>query len=200
MKKSLFGVFIGAFVCVSLWQVMLIAKPTPTENEQSHHLQKQIHEIQHAFKSRIESLDTILKVILKAEQKNKSKTEYLTSSGYEHFYNKFKEKNENMSEISKWHDKNMQEIRQNTVDSAKSSGLASEINTFEANLNKISSPFLTRLQNAKTELKTKDAQKSVYKEKMEWILTEFDNEYAEVLAAAYSAFAEKILANTNDKQ
>lgn len=151
MKKSLLGVVIGAFVCVSLWQVMLIAKPT-AENEKSHQLQKQAHEIQSAFEARIKSLDTILKVILKAEQKNKSKTEYLTNSGYEHFYNKFKEKNENMHEIAKSRNKIMRHFIDTAKEVANTYSVADEFVAFEAGVSYIVGAFLSQVAHTKTKL------------------------------------------------
>lgn len=199
MKKSgrismLAGVAFGVALAGSLasLQALTTEQSAQIQKHKQDQTQKYIQDIQNAFKSRISSLESILKVILKAEQKNRSKTDNLIGSGYEHFYSKFKDKNENMKEIEKWHNETMQQTKTNARESAQKYGIISDFGAFEAALAKISSPFLAKLEQAKKELQSSQEQESIYREKMGWILQEFENEHTEIMADAYDAFSEKI--------
>ena len=199
MKKSgkisiLAGVAFGVALAGSLasLQALTTEQSAQIQKHKRDQTQKYIQDIQNAFKSRISSLESILKVILKAEQKNRSKTDNLIGSGYEHFYSKFKDKNENMKEIEKWHNETMQTTKTKAKESAQKYGAVSDFGAFEAALAKISSPFLAKLEQAKKELQSSDEQESIYREKMGWILQEFENEHTEIMAGAYDAFSEKI--------
>lgn len=199
MKKSgrismFAGVVFGVALTGSLasLQALTTEQSAQIQKHKQDQTQKYIQDIQNAFKSRISSLESILKVILKAEQKNRSKTDNLIGSGYEHFYSKFKDKNENMKEIEKWHNETMQQTKTKARESAQKYGIISDFGAFEAALAKISSPFLAKLEQAKKELQSSQEQESIYREKMGWILQEFENEHTEIMAGAYDAFSEKI--------
>ena len=199
MKKSgkistLAGVAFGVALAGSLasLQALTTEQSAQIQKHKQDQTQKYIQDIQNAFKSRISSLESILKVILKAQQKNRSKTDNLIGSGYEHFYSKFKDKNENMKEIEKWHNETMQQTKTNARESAQKYGIISDFGAFETALAKISSPFLAKLEQAKKELQSSQEQESIYREKMGWILQEFENEHTEIMAGAYDAFSEKI--------
>ncbi|ETD24751.1 hypothetical protein [Helicobacter macacae] len=199
MKKSgrismFAGVAFGVALAGSLasLQALTTEQSAQIQKHKQDQTQKYIQDIQNAFKSRISSLESILKVILKAEQKNRSKTDNLIGSGYEHFYSKFKDKNENMKEIEKWHNETMQQTKTKARESAQKYGIISDFGAFEAALAKISSPFLAKLEEAKKELQSSQEQESIYREKMGWILQEFENEHTEIMAGAYDAFSEKI--------
>lgn len=194
-KISIFaGVAFGVALTGSLasLQALTTEQSAQIQKHKQDQTQKYIQDIQNAFKSRINSLESILKVILKAEQKNRSKTDNLIGSGYEHFYSKFKDKNENMKEIEKWHNETMQQTKTKARASAQKYGSIRDFDAFEVSLAKISSPFLAKLEQAKKELKSGEEQESIYREKMGWILQEFENEHTEIMAGAYDAFSEKI--------
>ena len=77
-------------------------------------------------------------------------------------------------------------------------GLEKEFSAFESHLSKSASAFVAQMTEYKKRLQTlsktqNDSKaKSVYKEKMEWIVREFDNEYEDILLDTYNTFIEKI--------
>ena len=97
-----------------------------------------------------------------------------------------------MKEIEKWHNETMQQTKTKARESAQRYGILSDFGAFEASLVKISAPFLAKLEQAKKEITSNEEQESIYREKMGWILQEFENEHTEIVAGAYDAFSEKI--------
>lgn len=109
-----------------------------------------------------------------------------------------KTKKNSAKEIEKYYTKNTQEIIKKAKDSANTWGIADEFSEFEASLRQTDSALLADMKEYKKRLealeKTQKSthKKSAYKEKMEWLVQEFDNKYEWILFDAYNSFVEKI--------
>lgn len=171
------------------------AKISPTQQAQ---IQQQIKDIQKHFQTKISHLESSLTITIEAERKGKDKTRSLTSSEYEVAYKNYENEKNSAKELEKYYTKNTQEIIQKAKDSASTWGIASEFSEFEASLRQTDSAFLADMREYKKRLealeKTQKSthKKSAYKEKMEWLVQEFDNKYEWILFDAYSSFVEKI--------
>lgn len=179
-------------------------------------IQERSQEIEQTFQTKINELESRLKVIIEAEQRNKPQTESYKGSGYEHYLSQFEGKKENAKDLSKHHNQYKQEAIAKAKESAKAYNAENELAHLEENVGKISSEFLSKIKHAKANLRatphkqslsaqtphtqsTKNGTKSIYKEKIGWILQSFENELNEIVSGAYNAFSEH-LASIYDKK
>lgn len=170
-------------------------------------IQERSQEIEQTFQAKISELESRLKVITQAEAKNKPQTESYKGSGYEHYFSQFESKKESAKEMSKHHSQYKQEAIAKAKQSAKAHNAENELAHLEENVSKISSEFLGKIKHAKANLHkqtshkqtAKNSAKSIYKEKIEWILQSFENEHNEIVSDVYNAFSEH-LASIYDKK
>lgn len=161
-------------------------------------IQEQIKDIQNHFQTKISHLESSLKITIEAERRSKDKTRSLKGSEYEVAYKNYENKKNSAKEIEKYYTKNTQEIIKKAKDSANTWGIADEFSEFEASLRQTDSALLADMKEYKKRLealeKTQKSthKKSAYKEKMEWLVQEFDNKYEWILFDAYNSFVEKI--------
>lgn len=161
-------------------------------------IQEQIKDIQNHFQTKISHLESSLKITIEAERRSKDKTRSLKGSEYEVAYKNYENEKNSAKEIEKYYTKNTQEIIKKAKDSANAWGIVDEFNEFEASLRQADSVLLADMKEYKKRLealeKTQKSthKKSAYKEKMEWLVQEFDNKYEWILFDAYNSFVEKI--------
>ncbi len=190
-------------LCIASVANLSLAKPIT--KEQSSKINTQIQEIQNNFKTKINNLESRLNITIEAERKNKDKTKNLSGTDYEILYRRFEDKKEHIKEMGAYHTKNTQDNAKKAKDKAEQWGLEREFGEMEKSLAKDSSSFVAQMNEYKKRLdslaKTQNHsnQKSAYKEKMEWIVQEFDNEYEDILFDVYSVFVEKISAILGEK-
>lgn len=202
VRKDASRVFFVALACMAFVSSHLSA------NSPKKSIQERSQEIEQTFQTKINELESRLKVIIEAEQKNKPQTESLKGSGYEHYLSQFESKKESAKDLSKHHNQYKQEVIAKAKESAKAYNAENELAHLEENVGKISSEFLSKIKHAKTNLRTqtpykqslsaqtshaqstKNSTKSIYKEKIEWILQSFENEHNEIVSGAYNAFSE----------
>lgn len=188
-------------LCIASVANISLAKPT----EQSSKINAQIQEIQNNFKTKINNLESRLNITIEAERRNKDKTKNLSGTDYEILYRRFEDKKEHIKEMGAYHTKNTQDNAQKAKDKAGQWRLEREFGEMEKTLARDSSSFVAQMNEYKKRLnslaKTQNHsnQKSAYKEKMEWIVQEFDNEYEDILFDVYSVFVEKISAILGEK-
>ena len=190
-------------LCIASVANLSLAKPIT--KEQSSKINAQIQEIQNNFKTKINNLESRLNITIEAERRNKDKTKNLSGTDYEILYRRFEDKKEHIKEMGAYHTKNTQDNAKKAKDKAGQWGLEREFGEVEKSLAKDSSSFVAQINEYKKRLdslaKTQNHsnQKSAYKEKMEWIVQEFDNEYEDILFDVYSVFVEKISAILGEK-
>lgn len=161
-------------------------------------IQEQIKDIQNHFQTKISHLESSLKITIEAERRSKDKTRSLKGSEYEVAYKNYENEKDSAKELEKYYTKNTQEIIKKAKDSANTWGIVDEFNEFEASLRQTDSALLADMKEYKKRLealeKTQKSthKKSAYKEKMEWLVQEFDNKYEWILFDAYNSFVEKI--------
>lgn len=197
-RPNAFAIFskaiLSAFICAASIELMSAKSPN---SEQLHQIQQQIQQIQNNFAIKINNLENRLKITIEAERRNKDKTKSLSGPDYDILYRRFEDKKEHIKEMEKYHSINAQNIAKKTKDSAKEWGLEKEFSAFELSLSKSASAFVAQIAEYKKRLetlsKTQNSSKanSVYKEKMEWIVREFDNEYEDILLDTYDTFITK---------
>ena len=196
--KSLAGAFFAA-LAVLVPNYLSADSPNPKS------IQERTQEIKQTFQTKTSELESRLEVIMQAEQRNKPQTESLKGSGYEHYLGQFESKKENVKELSKHHSQYKQEVIQKARESAKAHNAQNELTHLEEHISKISSEFSGKIKHAKENLhkqslkaqtshekSTKGGAKSIYKEKIEWILQSFENEHNEIVSNAYNAFSEHL--------
>lgn len=169
-------------------------------------IQDRSQEIEQTFQTKINELESRLKVIIEAEQRNKPQTESYKGSGYEHYISQFESKKESAKNLSKHHSQYKQESIAKAKEVAKAHNAENELSVLMENIGKISSEFASKIKHAKADLRTqslhtnnKNSAKSIYKEKIEWILQSFENELNEIISEAYNAFSGH-LASIYDKK
>lgn len=195
-----FGKVLFVVFCIGFTINLSTAKSQNKNIRQSQQIQmqEQIQEIQKNFQVKMSKLESSLKVTIEAERKNKDKTRSLIGDEYGAAYKNYKNKKDSAKELEKYYTKSTQEIIQKAKDSASTWGIASEFSEFEASLRQTDSAFLADMKDYRRRLealeKTQKSthKKSAYKEKMEWLVQEFDNKYEGILFDAYSSFVEKI--------
>lgn len=210
IRKEASRVFFVALACIAFVSSHLSA------NSPKKSIQERSQEIEQTFQTKINELESRLKVIIEAEQRNKPQTESYKGSGYEHYLSQFESKKESAKDLSKHHNQYKQEAIAKAKESAKAYNAENELAHLEENVGKISSEFLSKIKHAKANLRatphkqslgaqtphaqsTKNGAKSIYKEKIEWILQSFENEHNEIVSGAYNAFSEH-LASVYDKK
>lgn len=210
VRKDASRVFFVALACIAFVSSHLSA------NSPKKSIQERSQEIEQTFQTKINELESRLKVIIEAEQRNKPQTESYKGSGYEHYLSQFENKKESAKDLSKHHNQYKQEAIAKAKESAKAYNAENELAHLEENVSKISSEFLSKIKHAKANLhatphkqslsaqtqhaqSTKNGAKSIYKEKIEWILQSFENELNEIVSGAYNAFSEH-LASLYDKK
>lgn len=185
---SNFSRFMVAFVAFALSVQGIKA------GEQSSQIKEQIKHIQAQFQSKIQKLESSLKITLEAERKAKDKTQAIQGSGYEHFHKQFREKNERIKDLHKHHNSNMQDNLTKAKDFAKEHNLSQEFSEFQSYILEISKSFLDKVKQKRAEIRlsSNPKEKSIYKEKTQYILEEFENEHIDLISDAYSAFIQQI--------
>lgn len=185
---SNFSRFMVAFVAFALSVQGIKA------GEQSSQIKEQIKHIQAQFQSKIQKLESSLKITLEAERKAKDKTQAIQGSGYEHFHKQFREKNERIKDLHKHHNSNMQDNLTKAKDFAKEHNLSQEFSEFQSYILEISKSFLDKVKQKRAEIRlsSNPKEKSIYKEKTQYILAEFENEHIDLISDAYSAFIQQI--------
>lgn len=169
-------------------------------------IQERSQEIEQTFQAKMSELESRLKVIIEAEQRNKPQTESYKGSGYEHYISQFESKKESAKNLSKHHSQYKQESIAKAKEVAKAHNAENELSVLMENIGKISSEFASKIKHTKADLRTqalhtnnKNSAKSIYKEKIEWILQSFENELNEIISEAYNSFSEH-LASIYDKK
>lgn len=193
-----FGRMLFVVFCIAFMINLSSAKSQNIAQPQQARMQEQIQEIQKNFQAKMSRLESSLKVTIEAERKNKDKTRSLTGGEYEVAYKKYENEKNSAKELEKYYTKSTQEIIQKAKDSSNTWGIADEFSEFEASLRQADSAFLADMKDYRRRLealeKTQKSthKKSAYKEKMEWLVQEFDNKYEGILFDAYNSFIEKI--------
>ena len=192
-SRMLFVVF-----CIAFMINLSSAKSQNIAQPQQAQMKEQIQEIQKKFQAKMSGLESRLKVTIEAERKNKDKTRSLAGSEYESAYKKYENEKNSAKDLEKYYTKSTQEIIQKAKDSVSTWGIESEFGEFESSLRQADSAFLADMKDYRRRLealeKTQKSthKKSAYKEKMEWLIQEFDNKYEGILYDAYNSFIEKI--------
>ena len=182
-------------LCVAFMPNLSTAKISQTQQTQ---IKEQIKDIQNHFQTKISHLESSLKITIEAEHSSKDKTRSLKGSEYEVAYKNYENEKDSAKELEKYYTKNTQEIIKKAKDSASTWGIENEFSEFETSIRQMTSAFLADMKDYKRRLealeKTQKSthKKSAYKEKMEWLIQEFDNKYEWILSDAYSQFIEKI--------
>ena len=198
MKKSVYDGARKHFIalaCVAFVSSLMSANsPNPKKS-----IQERAQEIEQTFQIKINELESRLKVITQAEQRNKPQTESYKGSGYEHYISQFEGRKESAKNLSKHHSQYKQESITKAKEAAKANNAENELSVLMENIDKISSEFASKIKHAKADLRTqalhtnnKNSTKSIYKEKIEWILQSFENELNEIVSEAYNAFSEHL--------
>lgn len=185
--------FLRTLACIAFVSNHLNADAPNTQKS----IQEKSQEIEQTFQTKINELESRLKVIIEAEQRNKPQTESYKGSGYEHYISQFESKKESAKNLSKHHSQYKQESIAKAKEVAKAHNAENELSVLMENIDKISSEFASKIKHAKAGLRTqalhtnnKNSAKSIYKEKIEWILQSFENELNEIISEAYNAFGE----------
>ena len=143
--------FFNAFFTLFAFVAFMISSTNALDNAKSSQLKEDINTIQSTLKSNIDTIITRLHITLEAENKGFAKATYSTME-YEHFYHKFKEKNENMHEISKSRNKIMLHFINTAKEVANAHSVADEFVAFEEWVSIITEAFLAKIAHSKAKL------------------------------------------------
>ena len=143
--------FINSIFTLFAFIAFAISSTKALDEAKSNQLKEDINAIHSTLKSHIDTIQSRLHITLEAESKGFAKATY-SPMEYEHFYNKFKEKNENMHEIAKSRNKIMRHFIDTAKEVANTYSVADEFVAFEAGVSYIVGAFLSQVAHTKTKL------------------------------------------------
>lgn len=152
--------FFNAIFTIFAFFAFAMTSINALDETKSSPLKKDINAIHTTLKSNIDTIRSRLHITLEAENRGFAKATYSVME-YEHFYHKFKEKNENMHEISKSRNKILRHFINTAKEVANAYSVGDEFVAFEAEISLITEGFLSQVAQAKAELDKHDFGKNL---------------------------------------